>query len=121
MANKNKVVGQVTITVDGQRLPTSGEATLDIGGTSRENVPGDYDAGSFKESTVPAKCEVTLLYKEGVSLSSLRSIDNATITLKTDNGKTWLMRNAYSTEPPSFGQDGKAKVMFESPPAEEVL
>lgn len=121
MANKNKVVGQVRIKVDGDYLPTSGEATMEIGGTSRENVPGDYDAGSFKEATMPAKCEVTLLYKEGVSLSQIRAIDNATITLETDTGKTWIMRNAYSTEPPSFGQDGKAKVAFEGPPAEEML
>lgn len=121
MANRNQVVGQVTITVDGDRLPTSGEATLDIGGAARENVPGDYEAGAFKETTQPSRCEVTLLYKGAVNLSAIRNIDNATITLTTDNGKSWLMRNAYSTEPPNFGQDGKAKVMFEGPPAEEVL
>ena len=43
------------------------------------------------------------------------------MTLETDTGATWIMRNAYSSEPPSFGQDGKAKVMFEGPPAEELL
>lgn len=121
MANKNRVVGQVKIKVDGDFLPTSGEATMNIGGAMRENVPGDYDAGSFKETTAPARCEVSLLYKQGVSLSAIRAIDNATITLETDNGHTWIMRNAYCAEAPDFGQDGKAKCVFEGPPAEEVL
>jgi hypothetical protein len=120
MANKNRVVGQVTITVDGTQLPTAGEGTMDIGGISREPVPGDYDASAFKEMENPARCEVTLLYKQGVSLSAIRAIDNATITLTTDNGVSWIMRNAYSADVPSFGQDGKAKAVFQGPAAEEV-
>ena len=63
MANRNQVVGQVTVKIDGQQYPTSGEATMEIGGASRENVPGDYEAGAFRESTVPGRCEVTLLHK----------------------------------------------------------
>ncbi|MBD3728764.1 MAG: phage tail tube protein [Sphingomonadales bacterium] len=121
MANKNRVVGQVKIKVDGQLYPTSGEATMEIGGPMRENVPGDYEAGAFKETTAPAKCEVSLLYKGGVSLAAIRAIEDATITLETDNGQTWIMRNAYCSEAPSFGQDGKAKCVFEGPPAEEML
>ncbi len=121
MANKNQVVGQVRIKADGQLLPTSGEATMNIGGPNRENVPGDNEAGSFKETTAPARCEVSLLNKASVSLSAIRAIDNATITLETDTGKTWIMRNAYCAEAPSFGQDGKATCVFEGPPAEEML
>ncbi|PIW54588.1 MAG: hypothetical protein COW16_10385 [Sphingomonadales bacterium CG12_big_fil_rev_8_21_14_0_65_65_10] len=120
MANKNRVVGQVTLTVDGTQYPTSGEGTMEIGGPSRENVPGDYEAGSFRESTVPAKAEFQLLHKSGVDLAEIRAIDNATVTLRTDTGDTWIMRNAYSAEPPSFGQDGKARVTFEGPPAERI-
>ena len=121
MANRNQVVGQVRIKADGDVLPTSGESTLTIGGPSRENVPGDYEAGSFKEMTAPARCEVSLLNKAGLSLSSIRAIDNATITLETDTGKTWIMRNAYCADVISFGQDGKAQCVFEGPPAEEML
>lgn len=121
MANKNRVVGQVRIRADGQLLPTAGEASMTIGGPARESVAGDYDAGSFKETTAPARCEVTLLYKAGVSLAAIRAIDDATITLETDHGKTWIMRNAWCADAPSFGQDGKAQVVFEGPPAEEML
>lgn len=121
MTNPNRVVGQMKIKIDGASYPTSGEATLDIGGAVREPVPGDYEAGAFKEMTKESKLEVTLLYKSNVSLASLRSIDNATVTAELDTGKTWIIRNAYCADAISFGQDGKAKVIFQGPPAEEVL
>jgi hypothetical protein len=121
MANPNRVVGQAKVKVDGRQYSTSGESTLEIGGPTREAVQGDYEAGAFKEMTAPAKLDTTLLYKGGVSLADLRSIDNATVTLETDTGVTWIMRQAYVAEVISFGQDGKAKVVFQGPPAEEVL
>jgi len=121
MSNPNRVVGQLKITVDGTAYPTSGEASMEIGGPVREAVAGDFEAGSFKESTAPSKVEVTVLYKSGVSLSALRAIDNATLTLQADTGATWIVRSAYVAEAISFGQDGKAKVVFQGPPAEEML
>lgn len=121
MANPNQVVGQVTVIVDGQKLPTSGESTLEIGGVTREPVIGDYDASAFRETPMPSKADVTLLNNGKVSLSALRAIDNATLILKTDTGRSWVVRHAYVSEPPSFGQDGKAKVVFQGPPAEEML
>lgn len=122
MANKNQVVGQAKIKVDGEIYPTDGSTTMNIGGTSRESVSGDYEAGAFKEMTNPARCEVTLLYKSGLSLSAIRAIDDATITLETDTGKTWIMRNAYCADAIEFsGSDGKAKVVFMSGPAEEMV
>lgn len=121
MSNPNRVVGQLRITVDGTAYPTSGEATLEIGGPVREGVAGDFEAGAFKEMTAPSKCEVSILLKRGVSLSALRAIDNATLALQTDTGTTWIVRNAYVADTISFAQDGKAKVVFSGPPAEEML
>lgn len=121
MSNPNRVVGQIKLTVDGTAYSTSGEATLDIGGPVREAVAGDFEAGAFKETTAASKCEATLLLKQGVSLSELRKIENATITVQTDIGTTWIVRNAYTADAISFGQDGKAKVVFGGPPAEEML
>ncbi|MFC0686397.1 phage tail tube protein [Novosphingobium clariflavum] len=121
MANPNQVVGQVKITIDGTTYSSSKEATLEIGGPSREAVAGDYEAGAFTESTNPAKLTVSLLYKKGVSLAALRAIDNATAVLTTDTGIQWIVRNAYTSDVISFGQDGKASLVMGGPPAEEVL
>jgi len=121
MANPNRVVGQAKVTIDGITYATSGESTLEIGGPVREAVAGDYDAGSFRETTATAKLETTLLYKGGLSLSALRAADNVTAVLELDNGSSWIIRNGYSADMISFGQDGKAKVVIQGPPAEEVL
>ena len=64
---------------------------------------------------------MTLLYKSSVDLAALRDIDNATLIVELDNGHTWIVRNAYAAEPPSFSQDGKAKVTFQGPPAELMV
>lgn len=121
MANPNRVVGQMRVKIDGAAYPTSGETSLEIGGPMRESVPGDYEAGAFKESTAPAKAETSLLYKAEISLANLRSVDNATLILETDTGQTWIVRNAYVSDVISFTQDGKAKVVFQGPPAEEMV
>ncbi len=122
MPNPNRVVGQSTVEFNGTRYPTAGETTLEIGGAKRESVMGDYEAGAFKESVEPAKCDVTILYKPGVRLSDIRAIDDATVTVQLDTGVTWIMRNAYCAEVISFStSDGKAKVVMQGPPAEEMV
>lgn len=121
MANRNQVLGQVTIEVDGERMPTSGESTLQIGGPKRENVKGDYDAGGFMEMTEPSRCVVGLLHRDGVSIASMRAIDNATLIFRADIGKTWVVRGAYFVEAGDISQDGKVQVTFEGQPAEELL
>lgn len=121
MANPNKVFGQARVVIDGTTYPTSGESSLEIGGTVREAVPGDYEAGAFKESTQPSKLSTSILYKAGISLSALRDADNVTTILECDNGTQWIQRNAYCADMINFSQDGKAPVVIQAGPAEEVL
>lgn len=120
MANPNRVAGQSTITVDGMLLETDGTSTLELGGPVRTAVKGDYQAGAFTETTQEAKLDVSILVKAGTRVSDLRKIDNATITHQTDVGQVWVLSNAYLAEVISFNSsEGKAKVVFMSPPAEE--
>jgi Phage tail tube protein len=121
MAAPSQVVGQARIKVNGDLLETDGSATLEIGGIKRESVTGDYQADGFRESTEPSKLEVSVLVKGRTNLGAFRDIVGATITVEYDTGQTWLIRNGYTSEPPSIGQsDGKAKLIFMGAPAEEV-
>lgn len=121
MANKNRVVGQAKVKIDGDILDTDGTSTLDIGGPKRTAVNGDYQAGSFSETTAESKMECTILLKAGLNLTQLGRVDNATLTMETDVGQTFIVRNAYVVDPPTFAtNDGKAKVTFQGPPAEQV-
>lgn len=121
MANPNQVVGQARIKVDGDTLDTDGESTLELGGPVREAQRGDYQAGAFSEKTAESKLTVKILVKRGTSLTALRDIDNATIDFRTDTGQSFLIRNAYVAEVVSLStSDGKADVVFQGPPAEEL-
>ena len=121
MANPNRVVGQVKVKIDGDLLDTDGKSTMELGGATREAVAGDYQAGAFKETTAPSKVEVNLLMKANLSLTRLRTIDNATVTMESDVGRTYLIRNAYCADVISFSTDSSvAKVVFQGPPAEEL-
>ncbi len=122
MSNPNKVIGQAIITIDGERMPTDGQTTLDIGGVTRNSVTGDFDAGSFNETPRPAQLNISLLVKQGRSLAQIRAIDNATVTIRFDTGQTYVMRNAYTSEASTVtSNDGKAAVVMMGPPAEELL
>lgn len=121
MANPNRVAGQVTVTLDGDRLETDGSSTLELGGPVRTPVKGDYQAGSFSETEQESKLECSVLLKRKTSVAELRKIDNATLTLKTDVGHLWVVRNAYVADVISIStSDGKAKLVFQGPPAEEL-
>lgn len=121
MANPNQVVGQARIKVDGDTLDTDGESTLELGGPVREAQRGDYQAGAFSEKTAESKLTVKILVKRGTSLTALRDIDNATIDFRTDTGQSFLIRNAYVAEVVSLStSDGKADVVLQGPPAEEL-
>lgn len=121
MANPNRVAGQAVITVDGDRLETDGQSTLELGGPVRTAVAGDYQVGSFTEKEQESKMTVSILLKKATRVTDLRRIDNATLTLRTDVGQLWMVRNAYVADVISINtSDGKAQVVFQGPPAEEL-
>lgn len=121
MANKNRVVGQVQIKVDGEIYETDGQSTIDLGGAVREAVQGDYQAGSFRETTKESRWEFSILLKAGVSATAIGEIDNATLTCETDTGQVYVTRNGYCAETVNFAtSDGKLKCVFQGPPAREM-
>lgn len=121
MANRNQVLGQVRVKVDGEVLETNGTSTIELGGPVRTAVRGDYQAGAFSEMTQESKVETNLLVKRGTMLGTLRAIDNATLTIETDTGQTFIIRGAYVADVISLTtSDGTAQVVFQGPPAEEV-
>jgi Phage tail tube protein len=120
MAN-NQVAGQARVKIDSALLETDGQTKLEIGGPKREPVMGDYQAGSFRQSTEPSKIEVSVLYKEQTDLAAFRSITDATITIEYDTGAVWVIRGGYYSEVASINQqDGKASLVFMGQPAESL-
>lgn len=117
-----KKLGILTVRVAGRSWDTKKGSTLDIGGIKREPRPGSRSTSGFTEEMVPSKLEVTLLVGEGDSLTDINKIVGETITAEADTGQTWIIRNAYSTDPAVITEgEGEAKVVFNGESAEEML
>lgn len=122
MANAKQVVGRAKVKIDGQSIDTAGDTTLDPGGVSREPVAGDYEAGAFRQGAPrPAKLDISILAKGGFSAVAFGAIDNATVSVDFDNGRSFILRGAYAEAAPTITtSDGKAKGVLYAEPAEEV-
>lgn len=123
MANKNQVIGRARVRVNGAIVETAGDTTLDPGGVTREPVPGDYEAGAFRVSQIrPSKLDVSILAKGSFSAAAWGAMEDDTITVEFDNGRSFIMRDAYSEgAPPLTTSDGKAKAVAYGKPAEEIV
>lgn len=120
---KKRVFGTAEIRIDGAVLLSHPGASLDVGGPKRTTVVGTTVHG-FAEAEAQAKLDCEISLKEGVSVTDIRDIDDATVYFKADTGQTWIMRNAWVTDTPVItdGSDGgKVKVTLEATPAEELL
>ncbi len=99
--NPNKITGKAKIRVDGQTYKTLDGATITPGGVSREAVVGDEVHG-FKESIKEPTLQCKLAHTATTNLIALGKIDNATVEFETDTGVIFIMREAWTSEPPSM-------------------
>lgn len=118
----NQVIGKATVTIDGVKYDTAGDTVLDPGGPNRTPVEGDYEEGAFQEGpTKPSKLEFNALTKDSFSATAFGLIKDATVSIDFDNGKSFIVRKAYSEGRPAMGtSDGKAKCVVYGKAAQEV-
>lgn len=117
----NRVMGKAQIKADGQLLDTLPGATLDIGGPTRSTVNGANRVLGFTEAIGQSKLEFEIAVKGQTSLAAIRNWDDVTATFEADTGQTWVISHGWVTNPPTTtDNDGKAKVVIEGPPAEEM-
>ncbi|MGE4323387.1 MAG: phage tail tube protein [Sphingobium sp.] len=119
---RNQVIGKAKVKIDGVLYETAGDTVLDPGGPSRTPVEGDYEEGAFQEGAPkPSKLEFSVLTKSSFSPSAFGRITGATASVEFDNGKSFVIRQAYSESRPPMGtSDGKAKCVLYGKAAEEV-
>lgn len=117
-----KFIGRATITYDGKTLATMPGASIDLGGWERKEIV--LADGTVGYSDVPkaaeVECEVPI--SEDTPLEEIRNIVGATVTFRTDVGKTYMVRNAFHKPTPKFSakDGGGNKVVFGGNPAEPV-
>lgn len=118
--NPNQLWGQTQITADGIILQTAGKGTLQVGGPVRSPQAGDNKAGFYSTETKESEVECEVLITSGTSITAIQAIDNATLVHTCDTGQIYIIRNAFVSDAVS-ASEGKAKVKFNGPPAQELL
>lgn len=118
----SKLFGKAVIKADGDTFDNLKGATFDPGGLTRTTQTGSNKVLGFTEEPAPSKLEFDFALRAGTSIDAYRRMDNATISFTADTGQAYIVNGAWCTTPPVLTEgEGKVKITFEGPPAEEVL
>ena len=118
----NKVMGRAQIKVNGTMLESMPGAVLDPGGVARTTVVAANSIAGFTEQLRQSKLEIEIAYKAKTSLKEIGGWDDVTVTFEADTGQTYVISHGWNTEPSAItDNEGKAKIVIEGPPAEEMM
>ncbi len=101
-----QVFGRAFITVAGKRFNTKEGASLKFGGVSREAVIGDGGVAGHQEKLEAPQVDCAIIHTADISLKEIQDIKDATISFDTDNGKSFVITNAFSGPVPELSRDG---------------
>lgn len=119
--NQGMHVGRVFIKLDGALLPSMPDAKLDVGGKVRKPVVGSSGVYGFTEELKESTCECEIAVGPNTDVMKIHDATDVTLTFECDNGQVYIVRNAFSLEPPAIGGGGgKAPFKFSGQPAEKV-
>lgn len=118
--NSGMQLGRVFIKLDGELLSSMPGAKLDMGGIVREPVVGSAGVYGYAEKLKEATVECEISFNGNTDVKKIHDATDVTITFECDNGKVFIVRNAFSLEPPTLseGEGGKVALKFAGQPAE---
>lgn len=75
-------------------------STFDPGGQKRDAVISDAGVAGFTEEPMAPSVQFKLPNSADMSLDTLRNLTDVNVSVQDDNGKSWMMRGAWTAEPP---------------------
>ena len=114
--------GTAFLTVDGRQYDLRGNWTVSTDAFEREGIAGQDTVHGFLERPRVPFMSGDITDGEGLSLVELQNIRNATVTLQLNNGKSYVLRNAWTAEARELNtNDAQMSVRFEGMRGEEIL
>lgn len=112
----SQIQGRATIKKDGAALNTKNGAEIALGGIPRAWVANDQGGGGYQEGeTIPASVTCTVLVDEDFRADGFDGT-GLTIEFVADNGLTFVIRDAFLTDPLSISS-GECQVVYNGSPA----
>jgi len=115
-----KISGKATIRVDGVELKTENGAKLSPGGINRNPEAHGGNTYFTEEDVVPV-LECNVLHDKDMDAIFLSGITGATVMFEADTGQTYVMRDAFTTEPvPVDTNSGKSALKMSGETVDKV-
>lgn len=114
-----KYQGIARIRANGTEYPTAEDATLDIGGFTRQTVKGARVYG-YQETPTEATMECKVFNTAGVDVMDIKNMTDATIEFETDIGQTYLLANAWVVDAVTLTAKGEISVKFAAAECKKV-
>lgn len=117
-----KKLGKAVIKLNGKAWKSYPGATYDPGGTMRTERVG-HEVHGYSESEKAGTIEFETDLGVGDSIDEFEEFADGTVLVEADTGQTFVGRNWWCSERPSFtdGSDGRVKVKLMGPRLEEML
>jgi len=120
MAN-NRIAGVAFVKYDGRQLPVRGSWNVGFNKLKREGLAGQDRVHGYKEKPDVPFLEGDVSTTADVSLDVLLAITDATVTIELANGKSYVLRNAWTAQGYEIdSEEGKIKVRFEGMDIDEI-
>lgn len=119
----NRKGGIIQLQVNGEILQAKGAFTYGLGKPTKEAIVGHDRVHGYKELPTAPFIEGEITDAGDLSLDTLGSFRDETVTLQLANGKVIALRNAWCTNPNGLGantEEGNISIRFEGLHGEEV-
>lgn len=116
-----RIAGVCYLKVDGTQYALRGGLTVSPDDVEREGVAGMDGVHGYKETPRVPSIQADLTDTNGLSLSTLLAITDATITAELATGKVYVLRNAWTKGGHELDAgEGQVSVTFEGLKCEET-
>lgn len=104
-----KVTGIIDVKINGALQRTKEKSSsLETGGFTREAVKGGRRVHGYSETVQEAVFETTLIHVSDFDLAFYNDLTEATLECITDTGLTYMVANAFVSEPVKIDENGEA-------------
>ncbi len=116
-----KIAGVCYLKVDSTQYALRGSLTVSPDDVEREGIAGMDGPHGFKETPRVPSISADISDTDGLSMSALLAITDATVTAELANGKVYVLRNAWTKGGHELDAgEGQISVTFEGMKCEET-
>lgn len=117
-----KIFGKAQVTYDGNQLRIDKGASLDLGGTQRNEVVG-VEVEGYAEEAKPAMVECEAFVDANFDLDAVAAADDVTVLFTMDTGQRYVLAHAWLQNTPkasAASQGGKVPLTFVAAKSEKL-